>query len=88
MYGPCFDGGACDTCQICAEEHDWRFFTDSILIRVDNNGTPWLMNKQEKGWEEFGRSTRWAEILKIKGANFKRHKDEFSDGIMMTRIDV
>lgn len=88
MYGPCFKKGACSTCSLVSEEYEWRFFTDSIFIRVDSNGTPWLMNKHEQGWEEFGKPTTWAEILKIKGANFKRRKDEFSDGVMMTRIDV
>lgn len=88
MYGQCFNNGDCDTCRVYFEEREWKFFSDSILIRVDNNGTPWLMNKTEKGWEEFGIPTSWAEILKIKGANFKRHKDEFSDGVMMTRITV
>lgn len=88
MYGPCFNNGACGTCQVCVEEHEWKFFSDSILIRVDNNGTPWLMNKTEKGWDSFGKLTDWEKLLTIKGASFKRYKDEFSDGVMMTRIAV
>lgn len=85
MYGPCFNNGNCGSCKIANSSNDWRFFTDEILVRADKNGTPWIMNKPDKGWEEFGKPATWEYILTINGANFSRHKDVYSDGVMMTK---
>ena len=86
MYGPCVNNGDCSTCDLLYKEVDWSFFTEKMLIRVDEVGRPWLMNRPDNGWEEFSRLTRWEDVLMIKGAIFKRHKDKHSDGVMMIRM--
>lgn len=88
MYGTCFNNGECEACPLFNKEAEWKFFTDKMLIRVDEAGRPWLMNRQDKGWEEFGKPVEWQWLLTIKGSTFKRHKDKYSDGIMMTRVVV
>ena len=46
------------------------------------------MNRPDRGWDEFGKLVEWEELLTIRGASYKRHKDKFSDGIMMIRFVV
>lgn len=88
MYDHCLNNGECGTCSLLNKETNWNFFADEMLIRVDEAGRPWLMNRPDNGWEEFGKPVEWQWLLTIKGPTFKRHKDKYSDGIMMTRVGV
>lgn len=86
MYGPCVNNGECSTCPLIDKETGWNFFTEKMLIRVDEFGRAWLMNRPDEGWAEFSKHVEWEAILTIKGAIFKRYKDKYSDGVMMIRV--
>ena len=38
-----------------------------MFIRVDENDRPWLMNRPDRGWDEFGKLVEWEELLTIRG---------------------
>ena len=62
------------------------WFGDEFYIRADDLGRPWIMNRQDNGWEEYGVVTSWADLLQLDGVEFFRFKDAFSYGVKMVRV--
>lgn len=38
-------------------------FTNQVMVRIDNHGKFWLMNKPEDGWNSFGYPVIWSWIM-------------------------
>ena len=86
-YGTCLANGDCDSCSTLTAENPWRWFGDSMFVRVANDNIPWIMNRQIGGWEVYGVPTTWDYLLTLNGVEFKRQRDEHSDGLMMIRVE-
>ena len=84
-YGHCHNRGNCSDCKTMTESKDFSFFGEEIFIRVDDKGAPWIMNRKDRGWEEFGKATTWAYLLKINCVIFSRFTDEHGRGVKMVR---
>lgn len=87
-FGPCVNGGNCDSCELPSKQREWGWFGNEILVRVDDTGVPWVMNRPDKGWEEYGKRDSWIELLKLNGVEFVRYRDEFGVGVMVRRIEA
>ena len=82
-YGPCERNGQCGECPWNADG-DWPFAAREVLVRVDNDGAPWLMNKKEKGWGEYGEPTTWERVYRLNG-EVTRYADEYGSGYLFTK---
>lgn len=87
-FGHCQNHGNCSDCKVMTESREFKFFGEEIFIRVDDKGNPWIMNRKDLGWEEFGKLTTWESLLKIDGVTFSRFTDEFSSGVKMVRVEA
>ena len=85
-FGPCTKHGNCSECDVFKQRRNWRWFGDEILVRVDGSGAPWVMNRPDNGWEEYGEPTKWKYLLQLDGVVFERWRDEFGTGVMMRRV--
>jgi len=62
LYEPC-RGSDCVTCPVAARRAPSRPIGPGV-IRVDDKGRPWAMNRQDRGWGEFGYQYRsWGDLL-------------------------
>ncbi len=86
QYGPCHSRGNCSNCKVMTESKKLSFFGEEIFIRADEKGSPWIMNRKDRGWEEFGKLTTWQSLLTIDGVIYSRFTDEFSSGVVATRV--
>lgn len=87
-FGPCTKSGNCGECDVLKRNQDWKWFSDEMLVRMDENGRPWVMNRPDNGWEEYGELTKWEYLLQLDGVVFDRWNDEFGTGVMMRRIEA
>jgi hypothetical protein len=84
-YGVCSRAGSCQDCPTAHQASHWRWFGEQILVREDEHGNPWIMNRPDKGWEEFSKPTTWEHLLTIQGAEFKLYSDQSGRGIMLSK---
>ncbi len=54
-FGLC-DHGSCDTCPLAkrVESNERNRLDAPAVVRIDDCARPWLMNKQKRGWGEYG----------------------------------
>ncbi len=69
-------------------QQEWKWLCDEMLVRVDENGVPWVMNRPDKGWEEYGVPTTWSDLLQLDGVAFELLRDNFGTGVMMRRVEA
>ncbi len=86
-FGVCIAAGACDTCPIANEAPTTlAAFGDKVLVRVDHQGRPHLMNHPEKGWDSSSQEWTWPELSRLEGWRIgRRHRDEHGDGFWLER---
>ena len=87
-FGPCTKRGSCKECGVFKRQQDWKWLCDEMLVRVDENGVPWVMNRPDKGWEEYGVPTTWGDLLQLDGVVFELLRDNFGIGVMMRRVEA
>ena len=46
------------------------------------------MNRPDKGWEEKGIPTTWANLLALKNVEFSVYQDQFGRGVMLKELNV
>jgi hypothetical protein len=66
-FGTC-EGSTCDTCPLAKhmEQGDRNRLHEPGIIRIDDQGRPWLMNKQKRGWGEYGLWFKdWPTLMKF-----------------------
>lgn len=85
-FGTCVNNGNCGECNVLKKRRNWKWFGDEILVRVAENGTPWVMNRPDRGWEEYGVPTKWSDLLQIDSVEFNLWRDKFGSGVMMRRF--
>jgi hypothetical protein len=84
-YGPCDGRGQCNSCQRLHKTEQWKWLSDEFFIRKDEDGQPWIMNRPDDGWGEYGIRVSWEFLSRIK-ATFVRSKDQHGPTIIMRRI--
>lgn len=85
-YGPCTASGNCNNCKRFKKSHRWEFGEDCVFVRIDENGDPWIMNKQKDGWGEYGRTTSWEWLLRLE-AEFQRGEDQHGRYIKASKVN-
>lgn len=85
-YGVCVRAGECQGCSTGEKSSEWGWLGEQILVREDEQGRPWIMNRPDKGWDEFGKLTTWQALLTLQSVEFKMHKDQFGRGIMLSKV--
>lgn len=86
-YSSCNRNGQCENCPVFTKAIEWKWFGSEILVRVDEKNTPWVMNRPDKGWEEKGIPTTWANLLALKNVEFSVYQDQFGRGVMLKRVE-
>ena len=84
-YGPCTASGNCNSCKRFKKTHRWEFGEDCVFVRIDENGDPWIMNKQKDGWGEYGITTSWEWLLRLE-AEFQRGEDQHGRYIKASKV--
>ena len=65
--------------------------TSKVLVRVDEENVPWIMNKPTGGWGEYGEPVTWSFFARLEGWEIgDRYKDGHSEGfwILLLNADV
>lgn len=88
IYGPCTNSGNCKTCNRLHQEEQWPWFGSEILVRIDEKGAPWVMNRPDEGWGEYGRPTTWEYLSSLQSVTFERYRDKYGRGIMIRRTSL
>lgn len=83
-YGPCTNAGRCESCERYRKTTPWQWGGDELVVRVDNDGHPWIMNRPDDGWGEFGMRVTWEYLLHVE-AEFIRGKDQHGPTIVMRK---
>lgn len=87
-FGHCSRQGACRDCPLLGARHTLAAFTDEVLVRVDRQGHPWLMNRPEDGWGSRGHRWTWTDLAALDGWSIgRRANDEFSEAFWLVRMD-
>ncbi|MEU6712978.1 hypothetical protein ABZ897_15970 [Nonomuraea sp. NPDC046802] len=88
-FGSCVNGGHCDACPVLtAKPTTLRSFTQDVLIRIDERGRPWLMNKPEQGWASSAERWTWDELARLQGWLLgDRYEDEHGEGFWLRAVD-
>ena len=87
-YGPCRNKGRCKDCQVFKAEEEWVWFGDELCIRVGDDDVPWVMNRPDKGWSEYGEPTTWERLLRIPSVSAKRFSDDYGRGVILKKREV
>lgn len=74
-YGACTESGKCEECKRFNARVEWPAFTPEFVVRVDERGMPWMMNRQEDGWSSTGYWRSWEYIYQIPG-KIERGRDK------------
>ncbi|GAA2861348.1 hypothetical protein [Nonomuraea rubra] len=87
-FAACINENRCDTCPIFnAEPTELRSFTADVLIRIDERGRPWAVNKPEQGWSSSAQLWKWDEIARLSGWKIgARHVDEHGEGFWLHAV--
>ena len=89
-YDYCVSDGNCEGCPVFARlaghEVTLRAFTDEVLVRVDDQGRPWLMDHPEKGWASLGLRWTWEKLAVLSGwYPAETYRDEHGAGFWLRR---
>jgi len=70
------------------QKHHLACFGDRVLVRVDKDNDPWIMNRPDKGWAEYGYKVRWNYLAMLQGWEVgERYRDEYSEGFWLVRCN-
>lgn len=59
---------------------------DEILVRLDEEGRPWIMNRPDRGWGERGFRTSFEALANMPSFRpDRRHRDSHGTGFWMVR---
>ncbi len=84
-YGPCVGRGKCESCGQFDKTTPWLWGGDELVIRVDEDGRPWLMNRPDRGWGEYGKVISWGKLFRVQ-AEFVRGQDDHGRLIRMKKV--
>jgi hypothetical protein len=86
-YGPCIADGACHACPIFqSASRTLTSLDDRVLVRVDRDGIPYLMNRPDCGWASVARRCTWQDLARLTGWSVGRaHRDSFGEGFWLER---
>ena len=83
--GKCFNNGSCTGCKMLTPTH-FDCCADRLLVRIDNQNRPWIMNRIEKGWGEFGIPKSWSFFARLEGWSIgDRYRDTHSQGFWIIK---
>lgn len=87
LYGPCVRDGACGSCPIAiGSPRTMSALTDRVLVRIDDRGAPWAMNRPEDGWASRAHRWTWDDLARLNGWVLgEQHHDEHGDGFWLVR---
>lgn len=85
---PCDGPSDCNYCRRLRHGAPWLWATETVTIRIDEKGQPWVMNRPDRGWAETGLLTSWEALAAIDGATFRCGQDAHGRYILATRRGV
>lgn len=85
-FGACTNAGRCGDCAKLKQIKAWPWFGDEILIRVDEHGTPWAMNRPDDGWGESAKPTTWEKLSQLDKVEFTRYSDKHGRGVLARKV--
>jgi hypothetical protein len=87
-FGACVGDGGCGTCPILsAEPIELRSFVRDVLVRIDDAGELYVMNKPEQGWDSSAQRWTWDEIARLNGWRLgDRYADEHGEGFWLHAV--
>lgn len=84
-FSRCDGTGDCVRCQrLRRPAEPWPFRDASVVIRIDDAGEPWIMNRRNRGWDELGEQTTWEWLANL-DARFRRAHDKHGRLIVARR---
>ncbi|MFI6496865.1 hypothetical protein [Nonomuraea typhae] len=88
-FAACVHDGECGSCPVMkAEPTRLLSFTQDVLVRIDDRGRPWLMDRPEQGWSSSAERWSWDEIARLQGWRLGgRCSDEHGDGFWIHAVD-
>lgn len=84
-YGRC-SGGTCETCPMRRQAGAPEPLGNEVLVRLDDQGRPWLMNRPNQGWGEQGFPTSFEALAHM--PHFRpgrRYQDAHGEGFFMEK---
>jgi len=87
-YGPCTRHGRCSDCVTLTKRSNPYWFINPMFVRIDDVGRPWLMNRVDNGWDEFGKPITWEWLLAVESVSFKRTRDEYGEIIEVSPVQA
>lgn len=88
-FGPCTEGGKCETCPVFqAPPMILDAFDDRVLVRINpNDSYAHLMNRAEDGWASLSHRWTWPQLARLEGWEIgRRFSDEHSECFWLTRM--
>jgi len=84
-FGTCHKNGDCKNCEML-QPTELDFGQEKALVRIDEENNPWIMNKPERGWGEYGKKVTWEFLARLRGWKIgETHKDEESSGFWLLK---
>jgi len=75
-FGHCFNDGRCKDCELM-NPSELDVFGDKVLVRLDSDNQPWIMNRPDKGWGEYGVPYPWSFFARLEGWQVgEKYRDE------------
>lgn len=85
MYGPCANKGECGDCHVYSREIEHKFMDECMYIRISND-VPWIMNRLNNGWEEYGKRTSFEYLLSLQDVDFSIAEDKHGKYIIAMKM--
>ena len=86
-FGACFADGDCQACPMLLPTR-LSMMTPKVLVRIDEKNIPWIMNKPDAGWGEYGEPVTWSFVARLDGWEIgERHKDSHSGGFWILELN-
>lgn len=96
-YGTCIrPEGSCVGCPVLERHTELRSFTPSVLVRIkwlyagegigaQGYQQPWVMNRPDNGWGEYGYIWSWDDLARLQGwrVDSRPYRDEHSEGFWL-----
>jgi len=77
-FGPCQNNGDCNACA-AQEPIVLGYLPDRLPVRIDENGIPWIMNRLDNGWGEYGVMTTLKTLANAEDYFFESTRIERDD---------
>lgn len=87
-FGMCLREGKCESCALAATT-TLDSFMDRVLVRIGEDNAPWVMNRSDDGWGEFGKPVTWSFLARLEGWEIgDRYTDGHSKGFWLLKANV